>query len=208
MAAFISRLAAEDRCHLNGLALKEGKLAYATAVSGSNTFDGWRDHRADGGVVIDIAANRIVCEGLSMPHSPRWHQGRLWLHNSGTGEFGWVDMEQGRFVPLCFVPGYLRGLDFIGGAAVMGLSKPRGNKTFSGLALDRQLAERQIAARCGVYAVDLATGNVLHALTIEGVVSELYDVSVIPRSRKPAALGPTSPEVRRMISVGEFQRLH
>ena len=85
---FVSRLAAEDRCHLNGLAMRDGVPAYATAVSEGDVADGWRDFRRDGGVVIDVAAGEIVLRGLSMPHSPRWYRGRLWLHNSGTGEFG------------------------------------------------------------------------------------------------------------------------
>ena len=39
-------------------------------------------------IVIDVDSSEIVCEGLSMPHSPRWYAGKLWLLNSGTGEFG------------------------------------------------------------------------------------------------------------------------
>src|SRR5205085_432167 len=106
------------------------------------------------------------------------------------------------FVPLCFCPGYLRGLSFIGSFAIMGLSKPRGNKTFSGLVLDDQLAERKIAPRCGLYVIDLQSGDIVHSLTLEGVVSELYDVTVIPGKGQPAAVGPQGPELRRMISVG------
>jgi uncharacterized protein (TIGR03032 family) len=68
---FISKLAAEDRCHLNGLAMQDGQPAYVTAVSRSDVADGWRDHRLNGGIVIDVKRNEIVLEGLSMPHSPR-----------------------------------------------------------------------------------------------------------------------------------------
>jgi uncharacterized protein (TIGR03032 family) len=200
--SFISRLVAEDRCHLNGLAMRNGAAAFVTAVARSDTFDSWRDHRRDGGIVIDVESHEIVAAGLSMPHSPRWHQGRLWLHNSGSGEFGFVDLRNGRFEPLCFCPGYLRGLDFIDGFAVMGLSRPRENRTFSGLALDAQLSARRMDPRCGIYVVDLGSGAVAHSLTIEGVVAELYDVSVLPGMLQPAALGPNSPELARMISIG------
>ncbi|SIN60007.1 TIGR03032 family protein [Parasphingorhabdus marina DSM 22363] len=89
--SFISELVDEDRCHLNGLAMRDGKPAFVTAVSKSDTIDGWRDRRADGGVVIDVESGAIVCEGLSMPHSPRWHDGKLWVLNSGTGELGYVE---------------------------------------------------------------------------------------------------------------------
>ncbi len=200
---FISRMAAEDRCHLNGLALVDGEPGFVTAVSDSDTFDGWRDHRDDGGIVIDVRTNEIVCRGLSMPHSPRWHDGKLWLHNSGTGEFGTVDTESGTFEPVCFCPGYLRGLTFTGGHAVMGLSKPRNNKTFSGLALDDALSERKIEPRCGLYVVDLDGGDIVHSLTMSGIVSELYDVAVISGVRQPVAFGPNSAELKTTISIGD-----
>ena len=130
---FISRLAAEDRCHLNGLAMRDGQPAYVTAVSNSDAADGWRERRRDGGLVVDVASNDIVAGGLSMPHSPRWYQGRLWLCNSGTGEFGFIDLATGKFEPLTFCAGYLRGVAFHGDYALLGTSKPRHNKTFSGL---------------------------------------------------------------------------
>ncbi len=199
---FISRVVAEDRCHLNGLALRDGAPAYVTAISDSDTFDGWRGHRRDGGIVIDIGTREIVVSGLSMPHSPRWYRDRLWLHNSGTGEFGTVDVGSGKFQPVAFCPGYLRGLSFIGKYAVAGLSRPRENKTFTGLALDDQLASRRMDARCGLYVIDLDTGGIAHSLTIEGVVTELYDVVVLPGRLQPAAIGPTSPETKNYISVG------
>ena len=199
--AFISKLAAEDRCHLNGLAMKDGQPAYVTAVSQSDVADGWRDHRADGGIVIDVKRNEIVCAGLSMPHSPRWYNGRLWLLNSGTGDFGYVDLDTGRFEPLCFCPGYMRGLSFHGDFALVGLSKPRHNKTFSGLALDANLKSRNAEARCGVQVIDLRTGDVVHWLRMEGMVDELYDVITLPNVRRPMALGFKTDEIRRVLSV-------
>jgi uncharacterized protein (TIGR03032 family) len=198
---FLSKLAAEDRCHLNGLAMKDGYPAYVTAVSQSDLVDGWREHRTDGGVVVDIVSNEIVVGGLSMPHSPRWHQGKLWLCNSGTGEFGYVEPEAGRFVPVAFCPGYMRGLSFHGDFALIGLSRPRHNKTFSGLPLEANLQARQAEPRCGVLVIDLRTGDVVHWLRIEGVVDELYDVVTLPGVRRPMALGFKTDEIRRVLSV-------
>src|SRR5687767_12699015 len=132
---FVSKLAAEDRCHMNGLAMENGKPAYVTAVAKSDAHEAWRDHRKDGGIVMDVRRNEIVCEGLSMPHSPRVHGGKIWLLDSGNANFGYVDLARGKFEPIAFCPGYARGLTFVGDFAVVGLSKPRENKTFSGLAL-------------------------------------------------------------------------
>ncbi|MEE8272959.1 MAG: TIGR03032 family protein [Alphaproteobacteria bacterium] len=200
---FLTKLAAEDRCHLNGLAMCDGVPAFATAVSESDVVDGWREHRRDGGCVIDVQANEVVVRGLSMPHSPRWHDDRLWLHNSGTGDFGHVDLKHGRFEPVCFCPGYLRGLAFVGDYAVMGLSMPRDNEAFQDLPLEDALATRKANARCRIVVVDLRTGDAVHSLRIDGVVKELYDVVVLPDTVRPMAIGFQGDEIRRVITVGD-----
>ena len=198
---FISKLAAEDRCHLNGLAMKDGQAGYVTAVSQSDVADGWREHRMNGGIVIDVNSNEILCGGLSMPHSPRWYNDKLWLLNSGTGDFGYIDLATGRFESICFCPGYMRGLSFHGHFALVGLSKPRHNKTFSGLVLDDHLKSRNAEARCGVQIIDLRTGDIVHWLRMEGVVNELYDVITLPQIRRPMALGFKTDEIRRVLSI-------
>ena len=103
--------------------------------------------------------HEIVVEGLSMPHSPRYYDGKLWLLDSGSGYFGYVDMDKGAFERVAFCPGYLRGLSFHGHFAIVGLSKQRGNRTFSGLALDDGLKERDADPRCGLQVIDLRTGD-------------------------------------------------
>jgi uncharacterized protein (TIGR03032 family) len=200
---FISKLAAEDRCHLNGLAMADGKPAYVTAVSRSDVADGWRDKRRDGGVVVDVESGAIVAGGLSMPHSPRLHGGKLWLLNSGAGEFGHVDIATGKFEAVALCPGYARGLAFAGNHAIIGLSLARDNRTFSGLALEDTLVARDVEARCGLAIVDLASGDMVHWVRIEGLVRELYDVAALPGVRRPSAIGFKTDEVNRMISIEE-----
>jgi len=200
---FITKLAPEDRCHLNGMALAEGRPRYATAVSMSDVADGWRDKRADGGIVIDIASNEVICDGLSMPHSPRLHGEKLWLLNSGTGELGFVDRDAKRFSPVAFCPGYARGLAFAGDCAIVGLSLPRENRTFQGLPLDGALTSRHAEARCGLVIVDLATGDTIAWVRLEGVVRELYDVAFLPGLQMPAAIGFKTDEILRVISIDE-----
>ena len=199
---FISKLAAEDRCHLNGLALRDGQPRYVSTVSCSDVAEGWRERRRDGGSIIDIDSNEVMVEGLSMPHSPRWYQGKLWLLNSGTGEFGYADLEKGRFEPICFCPGYQRGLAFQGDFAIIGLSQSRQTKSLTGLALEEQLAQKGVTGRCGLVVVDLKRGDLVHSLQIEGVVTELYDVAVLAGYRRPMGIGFRSEEIRRVISLG------
>jgi hypothetical protein len=199
---FISKLAAEDRCHLNGLALRDGQPRYVTALSQSDVADGWRDRRPDGGCVIDISSNEIILTGLSMPHSPRWYRDKLWLLNSGTGEFGCADIERGVFEPVAFCPGYMRGCAFSGDFAIVGLSKPRHNKTFSGLSLDENLRAKDAEPRCGLVVIDTRSGDIVHSLRIEGVVEELYDVQLLPGVRRPMAIGFKTDEIRRVVTMG------
>jgi uncharacterized protein (TIGR03032 family) len=196
---FIDRLAAEDRCHLNGMAVENDIPRYVTCVGQSNVFEGWRDKRRDGGLVIDVASGETVVSGLSMPHSPRLYQGKLWMLQTGTGEFGYVDLANGRFVPLCFLPGFARGLSFIGNYAVIGLSRPRENRTFEGLVLNERLTREGISPQCAICIVNLKTGDVEHRLSIEGVVQELYDVAVLPEVIRPKLLGFRSDEIRVTI---------
>jgi uncharacterized protein (TIGR03032 family) len=198
---FISKLAAEDRCHLNGLAMKDGKPGWVTTISDTDVGDGWREHREKGGFIIDVQKNEIVMQGLSMPHSPRWYRNRLWVHNSGTGEFGYVDLQAGKFIPIAFFPGYLRGVSFVGDYAVVGMSKPRpGKGVFSGLPLQERLASKRVEPRCGLAIVNLKTGDMVHWFRFDTVVSELYDVAVIENCRKPMAIGFQTDEIRREIS--------
>lgn len=194
---FITKLAAEDRCHLNGLAMQDGEPTYVTACSATDEAAGWRNHRLDGGVVVHIPSNEIIATGLSMPHSPRWYQDKLWLLNSGTGEFGYLDRD--KFVPVTFCPGFVRGLAFWKNYALVGLSKLR-SKAFSGLSLENRLAGKNMTAQCGLGVIDLKTGNELHALHIGGVVEELFDVVVLPNVRQPRALGLQNDEIERLIS--------
>jgi uncharacterized protein (TIGR03032 family) len=153
---FISKIVKEDRCHLNGLAMANGVPRYVTAVSKSDTIDGWRDRRTDGGIVIDVATGKVVLGGLSMPHSPRLYGGKLWVLNSGTGELGWVEIGDtaagSKFHPLAFCPGFLRGLAFHGRHAFVGVVE-------AALSAFRGTAPRRQARRGGFRALVRGAGH-------------------------------------------------
>ena len=181
---FISDIVPEDRCHLNGVAVGEGSLKYATAHAATDTPGGWREHRLSGGVVIDIATGEVVLAGLSMPHSPRWYAGRLWVLNSGTGEFLVWSPGGGRAEVVCRLPGYLRGLCFVGPFALVGLSKIREKYLFGGLPIEQ--AFRSLI--CGVCVVDLRTGAVVGWFEFTSGCTELYDVQFLPGICRPMIL--------------------
>jgi uncharacterized protein (TIGR03032 family) len=202
--SFISSLVDEDRCHLNGLAMEDGQPRYVTAVSRSDTIDGWRDRRADGGIVIDVESNEIICEGLSMPHSPRVYRGELWVLNAGTGDLGVVKRPgsgkgMGTFEPRVFCPGFLRGLSFFGNFAYVGLSKPRYER-FEGLALDKRLQDADSEPWCGVQIIDLSSNSCVDWFRIDGAVAELYDLEVMPGRSWPMAVPPWSDEAASLVT--------
>jgi len=201
--SFISKIVDEDRCHLNGLTLEDGQPAYATAVSRSDTVDGWRDRRSDGGVIIDVRTDEIICDGLSMPHSPRMHDGKLYVLDSGTGRLGTVAMDtktgKGQFEEIVLCPGFVRGLAFHNGFAIVGLSKPRYER-FEGLALDRKLQEADSEAWCGFQVIDLAKREVAAWFRIDGAVQEMFDVAVLPNVRCGMSLGFQTDEIKSLIT--------
>jgi uncharacterized protein (TIGR03032 family) len=183
---FVSALAGEDRCHLNGLAVENGRPKYVTALGETDAPEGWRPNKAAGGVLIDVATGETVARGFAMPHSPRVHGGRVYLLDSGRGRLVTADPQTGRVEPVAEVPGYARGLGLHGPVAFVGLSKIRETSTFGGL----PVAERRGELRCGVAAVDLASGRVVETLEFRSGVEEIFDVLVLPGVRDPAVRGP------------------
>jgi uncharacterized protein (TIGR03032 family) len=180
---FVTALEPTDRCHLNGLAMEGGRPRYVTALGATDAAAGWRAGKARGGVLLDVPSGEVVASGLSMPHSPRLHAGRLWVCESGAGTLGVVDASTGRYEPVAAVPGFTRGLDFAGGIAFVGLSQVRESAVFSGIPITERLAESD--RTCGVCAVDLASGNVVALLRFEDAVQEVFAVQVLPGRRYP-----------------------
>jgi uncharacterized protein (TIGR03032 family) len=179
---FISALAPEDRCHLNGLALRDAQVRYVTALAESDQPAGWRPNKKDGGILVDVMTNEVLLRGLSMPHSPRWYAGQLWVLESGTGGVGFVDPHSGRYSSLAELPGFTRGLDFCGPLAFIGLSQVRESAVFSGIAIaERALQERA----CGVWVLNIQTGKTVAFLRFEEAIQEIFAVQVLPGRRFP-----------------------
>jgi uncharacterized protein (TIGR03032 family) len=177
---FVTGLAAEDRCHLNGMALVDGRPAYVTALGQTDAARGWRENKRKGGVLLSVPDGEVITKSLSMPHSPRWYRGNLLLLESGTGTLGVVDLPTGRYEPVAELPGFTRGLDFCDRYAFIGLSQVRESAVFSGLPITER-AERF----SGVWVVDLTTGQTVAFVRFEAAVQEIFAVQVLPRLRYP-----------------------
>lgn len=175
---FISQLTPDDRCHLNGLGLLNGRPRWVTALGETDTGGGWRENKKSGGILIDIESNEIIVRGLSMPHSPRWHGGRLWLLESGTGSLGYVDLNSGRYEPIVQLDGFTRGLEMVGNLAFIGLSQVRETAVFSGIQITERLGETE--RTCGVWVVDIERGQVIAFLKFEEAVQEVFAVALLP----------------------------
>ena len=172
---FVSHYAPEDRCHLNGLAMRDGEPRYVTALGETNTPQGWRANKRDGGLLIDIKTNRVIVRGLSMPHSPRWHDGRLWVLESGRGALVTVDIKTGEKTDVARVPGFARGIDFLGPVAFIGLSQLRESNAFTDIPITEDNADRL----SGVWAIHTGTGNTIGLLKFTGGVQEIFAVQAI-----------------------------
>jgi uncharacterized protein (TIGR03032 family) len=180
---FISQLTPDDRCHLNGLGLKDGRPTWVTALGETDTPCGWRENKKSGGILIDIESNEIIARGLSMPHSPRWHAGKLWLLESGTGSIGFVDLNSGRYEPIVRLDGFTRGLEMVGNLAFIGLSQVRETAVFSGIQITERLQETE--RTCGVWVVDIERGQIVAFLKFEEAVQEVFAVALLPGVRFP-----------------------
>lgn len=184
--SFISKLAAEDRCHLNGLAIFEGRPKYVTAMAQSDTAGGWRPTKVTSGCLIDVDSSEVVAEGFAMPHSPAVYRGHTWVLDSGRGSLKHVDVSSGKTETVAKLPGYARGMSFCGDYALIGLSKIRETSTFGGV----PIAENREKLKCGVAVVDLTSGKLAAVFEFKAGVDEIFDVSVIPNARMAAFRGP------------------
>jgi len=172
---FISAYDLSDRCHLNGLGIRDDRPQYITALGATDTPNGWRENKASGGILMDIEANEIVASGLSMPHSPRWYRDKLWVLESGKGSLATVDLATGKVTTIAELPGFTRGIDFYGNFAFIGLSQVRETAVFSGIPITDRLQERI----CGVWVVNIQTGETIAFLKFEDAVQEIFAVGVL-----------------------------
>jgi uncharacterized protein (TIGR03032 family) len=197
---FITEIVPEDRCHLNGLAMVNGKPKYATCLGETNSVGAWRDNKAAGGILIDIESNEIILRGLSMPHSPRWHNNQLYLLNSGAGQLLSFDPNTKQAKTIIELPGYLRGLSFAGNFALVGLCQVREKHIFGGLPVQ----QRHPRLLCGVAIIDLQTNQQIAFFEFTSGVQELYEVLFLPDVHRPMILNSEKDATRQAFTAPEF----
>ena len=189
--------------------MRGGRPAYVSSAGrGDGAEHGRQKHKRDGGLITDVASGQIVVCGLSMPYSPRIYRDTLWLTNAGTGEFGRVELQRGRFEPLAFAPGFLRGLDFSGKYAVLGCSRTQGGELFDGLPLQAVMRQKNLAPWHGLYVVALDTGAIVHWLQLDGAAVAIQAVAVLPNVRRPMAVEADGDQAQVTVTVGPPDSLH
>ena len=193
---FISDLKPEDRCHLNGMAMDNGKPAYVTTFSKLDNAGLWRQQQQFDGTLIDVQNNRIVLDGLCMPHSPRCHQGQVYFCDSGYGTLCRFDPVTERKTELASFPGFTRGMDFYGPLLFLGLSRIRSGD----VSRPAPLAEKYTNPESGLRILNLqgADGKIeeVAQLKFTGDLDQIYDVAVIPDCHFPEIIEPSHPRMR------------
>lgn len=193
---FISTLAPEDRCHLNGMAMHDGYPKYVTALGTTDTPGGWRPEKTTDGVLMDVATNEILLRDLAMPHSPRIFDGDLYLLLSATGELVKADPARGTYDVITRIPAFVRGMSRLGDYLFIGCSMLRKTHTFGDLPL-----AKDPKVFCGMAIVHLPTGAYIGNLHYINSCEEIYDVQVLPSIRRPGILGTESPHYKEALSL-------
>lgn len=179
---FVSTIVAQDRCHLNGLGMAGGHPAMATAFCETDERNDWRkENRFTSGVLVDVPNRQIVARGLCMPHSPRRYRGHWWLCDSGRGSLSVLDEATGTCREVCSLPGFTRGLGFVGHHALVGLSKIRPKHILDAPPV-RERHENLIA---GVALVNLISGKYEGHLEFTSGGNEVFEVAFLRGIRSP-----------------------
>lgn len=189
---FISELVPEDRCHLNGMTLRDGKPAYVTTFSTFNESAMWRKSKEFNGTLMDVATNKILVDGLAMPHSPRWYRDKVYFCNSGEGQVCTYDPATGDVETIVEVPGFTRGIAFYGQFMLLGLSRVRA----SDVTRPAPLAKKYEHTFSGVWLINLDDHSIVGNVSFTGNVDQIYDVAVLADCSFPEVIEPTHPRMR------------
>ncbi|GLQ30246.1 TIGR03032 family protein [Litoribrevibacter albus] len=197
---FISELVPEDRCHLNGMAMRDGKPRYVTTFNKENRRDSWAEEQQfDDGTLIDVQTSKILVDGMIMPHSPRYHEGKIYVCESGRGLVWRVDPESGAKTQMIQLPGFLRGMTFLDDIMLVGLSRVRDSDSNK----DMPLRQEGIETVSGVWLINLNDDSVIAYIKFEDDVDQIYDIGIIPNGSFPELLDVNNPLIRHLYDYAE-----
>ena len=195
---FIDKITSEDRCHLNGMAMKNGKPKYATAFNNGNTSQSWRDKITETGIIIDVEKNTIIAEGLAMPHTPRIFNDELYVLLSATGELVKVNTEDGTYDVIIKIEGFVRGMSLYKDYLFIGISKLRKkSSTFGKLPFARKANE------AGIVVVHLPTKIIVGKLTYLNSLDEIYDIHILANKLRPNILNTLTEDHKKGLMIPE-----
>ncbi len=183
---FISSLEPEDRCHLNGMAYTNERIEYVTALSNTNSYQGWRRNKLKGGVLIHVPTGDTILSGLAMPHSPRLYNNKLYMLISAEGLLVEVNKQNGSIREVVSLGGFARGMAITGNYLFIGVSKLRHH---TGVFSDLPIAQTSFA---GVVIVDIEKEKIAGTIKYQTSVEEIYDVKILPGMRRPGIIGHSS----------------
>ncbi len=197
---FISQIAPDDRCHLNGMVLENGSPKYVTALGKSDRAEGWRTEKAHGGIIIDVQKNEIIADGLAMPHSPRLYDGSLYCLLSAMGQLIRIEPSSGGTEVMHEFDGYVRGMSRYGDYLFVGLSKIRRNSSPFG---DLPIAQKSV--RCGIEVIHFPTMSKVAQIQYQTSVEELYDLKILEGMKRPNVLSTAKEEFRKALLLPDGQ---
>jgi len=196
--SFVSALAPEDRCHLNGMAMDQGSPVWVTALGRGDAARSWRETINSGGVLMHVPTGEIVAAGLAMPHTPRLIDGRLFVLFSSTGEIALFDPAAGKYEIVNRIPGFIRGMDRCGDYLFVAQSKIRKKSSaFSGL----KIADK--ATHSGFTVLHLPTGSIVSSFTYLSSVDEIFDLAVLPGLKRPGIVSPEKESTATPLVIPE-----
>ncbi len=192
--SFVSALASEDRCHLNGMATEDNKIKYTTAFGTGDTPQSWKAHIPNGGIIIDVEQNEILSSDLAMPHSPRIFDGDLFVLLSATGELVQIDRENGKREVIYQKDGFVRGLAKYDDYMFIGFSRLRKNSSsFSKLGFSEK------ALHSGIAIIHAKTRALVGEIRYLASVDEIYDIQIIPNYNRPNILNTISQDYKSAL---------
>jgi uncharacterized protein (TIGR03032 family) len=193
---FIDKIASEDRCHLNGMAMQNGRPKYATAFGNGNTYQSWRDNVTESGIVIDVENNTIIAEGLGMPHTPRIFNKDLYVLLSATGELVKINRETGTYEVIVKIDGFVRGMSLHKDYLFIGLSKLRKNSSTFG-----KLPFAEKANEAGIVVIHLPTRSISGKITYLTSLDEIYDVHIFSDKKRPNILNTITEDHKNGLMI-------